>query len=342
MKISVVGAGSWGTALASLLSGSGHDVTIWALEDEVAEQINRSHKNDMYLAGYDLPPALRASSSLEEVLDDTELVVNVVPTQFVARVWNSVSLPTSVPVVTASKGIERSTLRLVTGILDDVLVSHGPLLVLSGPSFAEEVMKRHPTNVTLASEDRNMVRQVAEVFHMPWFRVYGWHDPTGVQIAGALKNVMAIASGAVEGMGFGNNTRAALITRGLSEIARIGVAMGSDPMTFMGLAGLGDLVLTCTGGLSRNRMVGLRLGRGESLEDILAGMNSVAEGVATSESAYRLAESLGVDSPIISAVYSGIYEGISPRDALNALLSRTLKQDGIEGMSLDAWSYDRK
>jgi glycerol-3-phosphate dehydrogenase (NAD(P)+) len=332
--VAVIGAGAWGTALAHLLSLKGHQVTIWAREPQVVESINQSHENKIFLKGQELDNKLKASLDFNETLGNAELIVNVIPTQYIRKTFEQLDiskLSSESVFVNASKGIEQKSLCLISEIFEEILPEFmkSRIAVLSGPSFAEEVVKGYPTSVTVASPDENLTKIVANWFHLPFFRTYTTQDMVGVQLGGALKNVMAIAAGAVDGMGLGLNTRAALITRGLSEIARLGIAMNADPQTFSGLSGMGDLLLTCTGNLSRNRSVGYRLGQGESIDSIIESMNSVAEGVATSRSAWNLAQKYSVDMPITKAVYGGLYESDSPKDALKQILSRNLKHDGI-------------
>ncbi len=325
-RIAVIGAGSWGTTLACLLADKGNDVSLWVYEDDLAEDIRRTGVN-RYLPDVSLPRGIRVSPRIEEALGDAEYVVNAVPTQHTRRVFNTASdhIPAGALLVNASKGIENGTLLTVSGILEEV--SGRKAAVLSGPSFAAEVIRKRPTAVTIASEDKAKGLQLQRLFSTDYFRVYTNADVIGTELGGALKNVMAIASGISDGLGLGSSTRAALITRGLAEMTRIGVAMGAVEKTFMGLSGLGDLVLTCTGTLSRNYTVGFRLGKGERLEDILANMTMVAEGVATSESAYELSERHGVEMPIIEQIYKVIREGKSPPDAVKELMTRSLKSE---------------
>ncbi|MBU1238104.1 NAD(P)-dependent glycerol-3-phosphate dehydrogenase [Myxococcota bacterium] len=330
----VIGAGAWGTSIANLLGVKGHRVRIWAREPQVVETINTTAENSLFFPGFPLSPNVSATTQLAEALGGADLVVNVVPTQFIRSTWKDLekgSLPRGAIYVNASKGIEQGSLSLISRIFEEIFphVFHEKLVTLSGPSFAEEVALGHPTSVTAASHDSDLALTVAEWFHLPYFRVYTSDDPVGVQLGGALKNVMAIAAGAVDGLGLGLNTRAALITRGLSEIARLGLALGARQETFIGLSGMGDLILTCTGSLSRNRTVGFKLGSGVPIDQILRGSNTVAEGVATAKSAMMLARKHEVDMPITRAVYGGIYEGKSASEALTSILARDLKHDGI-------------
>ena len=325
--IAVIGAGSWGTALACLLQEKGYDVTLWALENEVADEINNAKTNSLYFPGVTLPPDLTATSSLEKAVREARYILNVVPTQFTRPVFIEAAkyISDDAVIVSASKGIERGTLLTVSGVLREVTGQR--VAALSGPSFAKEVIRRFPTAVTLATEDMDTGVLLQEIFNTNYFRVYTHRDIIGVELGGALKNVIAIASGISDGLGLGHSARAALITRGLVEITRLGKAMGADPMTFSGLSGLGDLVLTCTGPLSRNYTVGINLGRGMKLAEILSSTRSVAEGVATSLSAYELARKQGVEMPIVEQVHEVIYHGKDPEAAVRNLMNRALRSE---------------
>jgi glycerol-3-phosphate dehydrogenase (NAD(P)+) len=325
-SLAVVGAGSWGTALARLLARKGHQVSLWAREPEVVREIREHGENRTFLPGARLPDSLEASSDLAEVVAGKPMVLSVVPSQFVADVFREIAgeLDPTVQVVSASKGIEASTGRRMDEIFSELLTPEQAhrLTFLSGPSFATEVAEDAPTAVVVASRSPEAALSAQDAFQTEYFRVYTNPDVLGVEMAGALKNVIALAAGAVAGMGFGHNTLAALITRGLAEITRLGVAMGADPATFSGLAGMGDLVLTCTGALSRNRTVGFRLGKGEPLEEILAGMKGVAEGVRTVQAVQDLAREAGVEMPISREVHALLWEGKAPRDAIRDLMLR--------------------
>jgi glycerol-3-phosphate dehydrogenase (NAD(P)+) len=335
MNIGVIGGGSWGTALAKLLADQGNDVVMWAYETELEEQINRGHENLMYLPGVKLPPNLKVTNDLAACVRDKEMIVSVAPSHVVRKVISEAAphMPAGVPIVSATKGVENETLMIVSEILEDVLPSHyHPFLCyLSGPSFAREVALNKPTAVTIASYNLRLATRVQEIFSTPLFRCYTSNDVIGVEMGGAIKNVIAIASGAVTSMELGHNATAGLITRGLHEITRMAVRMGANPLTLTGLAGMGDLVLTCTGGLSRNRMVGVKLGQGMKLKEVLAEMNMVAEGVKTSQSVYNLAQKLGVEMPISEQVYKVLYEDKDPHQAVHDLMTRTLKPE------LGAW-----
>jgi len=329
-RAAVIGAGSWGTALANLLAKKGTETTLWSFEPEVAEGIEREHRNPRYLEGVDLVPSLRCTSDMAAALDGAELVVSVSPSHVVRPVMAQVAehMLHGALVVSASKGIENESLKTMDEVLADVLASVGARCTyLSGPSFALEVGMEHPTAVTIASTDPEAARRAQEAFQTPYFRVYTSSDVRGVELGGSLKNVIAIAAGVVDGLGFGNNTRAALITRGLAEMTRLGVAAGAEPRTFAGLAGMGDLILTCTGALSRNRSVGVELGRGRKLDDILGGMVMVAEGVRTARSAHDLARKMGIEMPIVDAMHAILFEGLDARDALVTLMTREPKAE---------------
>jgi glycerol-3-phosphate dehydrogenase (NAD(P)+) len=331
VKAVVIGGGSWGTALAAVLAQRGHDVVQWARESDQARSINETHQNTRYLPGIPLPPNLRATSDLGEAVSGRRLVVSVVPSHAVRDVMAR-AVPQLAPdaiVVSASKGIEWGTLAIMSDVLGEVLPPplRGRVAVLSGPSFAKETVQGQPTAVVVASLDAAIAVEVQAAFQQETFRVYTSHDVVGVELAGALKNVIAVAAGMAEGMGLGHNTKAALMTRGLAELSRLAEKKGADPLTLAGLAGMGDLVLTCTGGLSRNRQVGEALGRGETLEQILARMNQVAEGVKTAKSSRELALREGVDMPIVEQVYKVIYEGQPAKQALYNLLRREAKAE---------------
>ncbi|MDY0164368.1 NAD(P)H-dependent glycerol-3-phosphate dehydrogenase [Desulfobotulus sp.] len=330
-QIGVLGAGSWGTALAMLLADKGYPVTLWAYEAEVANEIAELAENRTYLPGIRLPENLRATTDMAAAVRDKAMVLFVTPSHVMRETARKAAgdIGRETLLVTASKGIENVTHKTMTGILQEEIL-HIPedhLTVLSGPSFAREVGEKRPTVVTVAARNPEIARQVQEIFASPVFRVYTTEDVMGVEVGGAMKNVIAIAAGVVDGMELGLNTRAALITRGLAEIRRLGVAMGANPHTFSGLSGVGDLMLTCTGSLSRNHTVGQLLGQGKSLDAILKEMRMVAEGVKSARSVYNLSAKLGVELPICNEVYRVLYENSSPRDAVDRLMNRTLKQE---------------
>jgi len=326
-SIAVVGAGSWGTTLAAILSEKGYDVTLWAHEPEVVQQIARTRVNHLYLPETVLPSNLHATGDPVSAVRKARYVISVVPTQFVRSVFSVLvpSVPDEALVVSASKGVEIGTLETPSGILTQLL--RRPVSVLSGPSFAREVISKRPTAVTLATQDRSTGLVLQELLNTDFFRVYTHDDTVGAEIGGALKNVIAIASGICDGLGLGHNARAALITRGLSEISRLGVCMGAREVTFFGLSGLGDLVLTCTGPLSRNYTVGYELGKGRRLADIVSGTQSIAEGVTTSLSAYELSRKNSVEMPITEQVYLTLYRDKSPAEAVLDLMNRSLKAE---------------
>jgi glycerol-3-phosphate dehydrogenase (NAD(P)+) len=326
MRVSVLGTGSWGTALARVLGEKGHRVTLWGRRAELAEQIRATRQNGTFLPGIELPETISATSAIDEALHGAEMILVAVPTHGLREVLRAAAPHVSrpVPIVSATKGIENDTLMLVNDVIESELHwTRDYFAALSGPSFAREVATRLPTVVVAAARDVNLAREVQGAFFSDGtFRVYLSTDVVGVEIGGALKNVIAIAAGASDGMGFGHNARAALITRGLAEIARMAVKLGGEPLTLAGLAGMGDLVLTCTGELSRNRHVGFELGKGRALPDVLGEMRQVAEGVRTAKSAFDLSQREGVPMPIVAEVYSVLYQGKSPLTAVRDLMVR--------------------
>lgn len=325
--IAVIGAGSWGTTLAHLLSDKGFDIALWVYEKDLCEEMRQTRINSVYLPGIELPDNIHVTSSLEQALQKTRYIVNAVPAQFTRSIFREV-LPLMVEeaiIVSVAKGIERGTLLTVSSILKEL--SAHQVAVLSGPSFAKEVIKKLPTAVTLATEDIHTGVLLQEIFNVNHFRVYTHDDLLGVELGGSLKNVMAIASGIADSLGLGNNARASLITRGLVEMTRLGVAMGAKERTFSGLSGIGDLVLTCSSPLSRNYTVGTKLGQGMKLNDILTQMRSVAEGVPTAESAYALSQKYSVEMPIIEQVFRVLYEDKDAALAVKELMERSLKSE---------------
>ncbi|MEJ2182522.1 MAG: NAD(P)-dependent glycerol-3-phosphate dehydrogenase [Nitrospirota bacterium] len=325
--IAVLGAGSWGSTLAKLLAEKDYDVSLWVHEEDLAREISQTGVNSVFLPGVELPRSLKASADFERVLRGSRYVVSVVPTQFVRSVMRVARphIERNAVVVSASKGIENKTFQTVTSIVHEM--TGLPAAALSGPSFASEVVRRLPTAVTLACRDRNVGLLLQELFTTDYFRVYTHHDVIGTELGGALKNVMAVAAGISEGLGLGSNARAALITRGLMEMTRLGVCMGAEEKTFFGLSGLGDLVLTCTSTQSRNYTVGRRLGQGEKLKEILASMTAVAEGVSTTRAAHALATKKRVEMPIVEQVHAVLYEEKDPREAVTALMTRLPKAE---------------
>lgn len=326
-RIAVIGAGSWGTALAAHLASQGMPTTLWAREPEVVAGINERHHNPLFVQDAELPTSLRASGDLTQVAD-ADVIVSAIPVPHIrATLTGLAPLRDASTVVTVSKGIEPSTLSTPHQILVDLGVPSDRVVALSGPSFAREVIAQLPTAVVAAGDDPDRTRQVQELFATDRFRVYTSDDIVGVEIGGALKNVIALAAGASDGLELGDNTRAAIITRGLAEITRLGVAMGGHPATFSGLSGIGDLMLTCAGGLSRNRSVGLAIGSGRKLSDIAAEMNEVAEGVSTCKTAHELAARVGIEMPITHQIFLLLYEDKDPAEALNELLDRELRRE---------------
>jgi len=331
LRVGVIGAGSWGTALANLLAGKGVDVHLWVREEEVFNQIKKEHVNGVFLPGVALDPRLKPVRAFEEAVFEKELILMVVPSHVFRDVLTNIKphLCEGMSLITATKGIENDTLMIMSQVAADILPEDymADFASLDGPSFAKEVSRKLPTAVTIACADLGHAERLQRLFNTEFFRVYVSQDVIGVQLGGALKNVIAIAAGATDGLEFGLNARAALITRGLAEITRLGAAMGANPHTFAGLAGMGDLVLTCTGDLSRNRTVGFKIGKGLSLKEITGSMNMVAEGVKTTRSTYELAKKTGVDMPITTQVYQLLYEGKNPKAAVKELMGRELKAE---------------
>jgi len=327
----VVGGGSWGTALANLLADKGFKIDFWVFEKEVKDQILEIRENKVFLPGVKLSLNLFPSNDIKDVATRKDLVLLVVPSHVMRDTAMKISglIAKDTIIVSASKGIENSTYLTMSGVLRECLtgIPEGNFTALSGPSFAKEVARKVPTAVTAASKDPEAAAFVQFIFATPFFRVYTNDDVTGVELGGAVKNVIAIAAGIVDGLGLGLNTRAALITRGLTEIRRLGLALGAKPRTFTGLAGVGDLLLTCTGNLSRNHTVGKKIGEGMKLKEILSEMRMVAEGVKTAESVYNLSSKLGVEMPISHEIYRILYEDVSPKEAVLRLMTRDLKQE---------------
>jgi glycerol-3-phosphate dehydrogenase (NAD(P)+) len=329
--VAVVGAGSWGTALANLLAVKGYRVDWWVFETEIKEQILESRENEIFLPGVELSSNLNPSNDLAAVVSGKDLVLVVVPSHVMRETTLKMAahLDRETIVVSASKGIENRTYLTMTGVLQQTLpqIAAYHLAVISGPSFAREVARQLPTVVTAACRDIEAAALVQQVMATPYFRVYTSDDVVGVELGGSLKNVIAIAAGMIDGLGLGLNTRAALITRGMTEIRRLGVKMGANPRTFTGLAGFGDLILTCTGDLSRNHTVGKKIGQGQKIKDILAEMRMVAEGVKTAKSVYNLSRKVGVDMPIAHETYRILYEDLPPKEAVYRLMTRDLKPE---------------
>lgn len=331
MRAAVLGAGSWGTALASLLAGKGYAVTAWDKDAGVLEDVAKRHRNERYLPGVELPPNLHATPDVQKALEGAELVVMAVPSHAVRQVTieSKRHVHAGMPIVCVAKGIELETLMTMSEVMEDVLPVqlHPYLAVLSGPSFAKEVAKGLPTAVTVAARWERVAKQAQEAFHAKTFRPYTSADVMGCEIGGCVKNVVAIAAGISDGLGFGANALAALITRGLAEISRLAVRKGANPLTLAGLAGLGDLVLTCSSDLSRNRTVGRGLAQGKTADEIQKELGQVAEGVRNAKSARDLARRLGVEMPITETIYRVLYEGLPPRDAVTAMMMRETKAE---------------
>jgi glycerol-3-phosphate dehydrogenase (NAD(P)+) len=326
LKLSVFGGGSWGTAVAHQLARRGHDILLWAREPEVAEGINEEHRNPLFVS--DLDPGIRAVDDLAVAAAHSDIWTWVVPVQFSSSVMEQLkpAMTDRVVVVSASKGIETGSLRRMDQVAQEALgIEPRRFACLSGPTFAREVILGIPSAAVLACPDLDLATRLQEEFSDHHLRCYAGTDLIGVELAGALKNVIAIAAGIIDGLGLGFNTQAALMTRGLHEITRLGVALGADAETFRGLAGMGDLVLTCTGGLSRNRTLGQRLGRGEQLDDIIGSQREVVEGVRTTPAAARLAQEHGVVMPITDAMTNLLNGTTDPRTALRELMTRQLK-----------------
>ncbi|MDH5377299.1 MAG: NAD(P)-dependent glycerol-3-phosphate dehydrogenase [Gammaproteobacteria bacterium] len=328
-RFAVLGAGSWGTALALLLARNGSQVKLWGRDPRKMDELQRARSNERYLPGSAFPDNLVATADLVDCLADADEVLLVVPSQGFRAAVQAVAQHASsdIRVCWASKGLEPDSVKLLHEVVGEELGPERPMAVLSGPTFAKEVAAGLPTLITVASTNQNYAEQLAERLHNDTFRAYTSDDMVGVQLGGAVKNVMAIAAGIADGMGLGANTRAALITRGLAEIQRLGVSLGGKPETFMGLAGLGDLVLTCTDNQSRNRRVGLALAAGKSLDECLKELGQVAEGVYAAQEVHQLAAKHDVEMPIVNEVYNIIYKNEAPHAALRALLARSQKAE---------------
>jgi glycerol-3-phosphate dehydrogenase (NAD(P)+) len=334
-EIAVIGAGAWGTGIAIVLGRNGtHRVRLWAHEADVCAAITGKRVNEKFLPGRHIPESVSASNDLAATLAGTQIVVSVMPSQHCRALFEHMRplLQPQTLIVSATKGLEEGTLQRMTEVIASVLRRDDGSLpaigALSGPSFAQEVARGDPTAITIASQDATLLRTVQQEFSDPSFRVYTNSDVVGVELGGALKNIVAIAAGICDGLGLGHNSVAALITRGLAEMTRLVIACGGHSETMAGLAGLGDLVLTCTGGLSRNRSVGVELGRGKKLSEIIAGMHGmVAEGVFTTSAAVGLAHARGVEMPITAQMHAILHQGKSPREAIQVLMSRSGKSE---------------
>jgi len=325
-RIAVLGAGNWGTALSLLLAGKGNEVSLWAFDPEQAAQIARTRENP-FLPGYILPEAIDVTTSIPEAVREAAAVVFVVRSEGAAEIARVLgeSLPAGIPVISATKGLIGEECRTMSEVLDTALSRRNPVAALSGPNIAAEIARGIPTATVVASKDGETARFGQDLFMTPSLRVYTNSDVVGVEVAGALKNVIAIAAGICDGLGFGDNTKAALLTRGLAEITRLGTRMGAEQATFMGLAGIGDLIVTCASPLSRNHRVGIGLGKGGRLDDVLAEVGQVAEGVPTTRTAYRLARRMEVPMPITEEMHRVLFEGKDPRTAVADLMHREPK-----------------
>ena len=339
LPVAVLGAGSWGTALAALIARHGHPTVLWGRDPETIAGIGQHHENSRYLPGIALPESLRASTDLAAALQGAGLVLVVVPSHAFTETLEALAplRPAQAGVAWAAKGFEPGSGRFLHEVAADVLGNGGPgpnvpLAVVTGPSFAREVAQGLPTALTVHGDDPGFVQQVASVLHGPGFRAYTGDDMRGAELGGAMKNVLAVATGAADGMGLGSNARTGLITRGLNEMLRLNAAIGGRPETLMGLAGLGDLVLTCTGDLSRNRRLGLALGRGQSLQDAVREIGQVVESVQTADEVMRLADRHGLELPISQAVRDVLHGDITPAEALSRLLARERKPEYPEGL----------
>jgi glycerol-3-phosphate dehydrogenase (NAD(P)+) len=324
----VIGGGAWGTALAIVLAPRFERVRLWVYESDVAQRMQASRENDTYLPGFQLPDNISVTSDLETAVEGAEIVLSVMPSHHVRKVYSQMLpwLTESMVFVSATKGLEVGSILRMSEVVRATVGSFPPQVAsLSGPTFAKEVAGGDPTALVVASPDHALNLRIQAAFSGPTFRVYTSQDPIGVEIGGSIKNVIAIGAGVIHGMGFGHNVTAALITRGLAEMTRLAVAMGGRAQTLAGLAGLGDLVLTCTGELSRNRMVGIELARGRKLDEIVGSMKMVAEGIKTTDAAVELARRFNVEMPITEQMYQMLYHGVSPRQAIQRLMERSLK-----------------
>jgi glycerol-3-phosphate dehydrogenase (NAD(P)+) len=335
MRVAVIGAGSWGTAIAWLLGGKGIDVRLWAREPEIAEGVNAAHRNPMYLKDIVLPQSVLATPDMAEALAGAEAVVVVTPSHGVRGTAESMAdlLPQMTPVVNLSKGVERDTNMRMTQVLEDVLGNRARLAALSGPNHAEEVSKGVPSAAAIAAYDETTGRMFQDLFMAPSFRVYTNPDVVGVELCAASKNVVAVAAGMSDGMGYGDNTKATLMTRGLAEMSRLGAHLGANPLTYMGLAGMGDLIATCTSRHSRNRALGEWIAKGGTIEGYSAETHMVAEGATSAISVDDLAHSVGIELPIAHQVRAVLYNGVDPRDAGMELMGRSAR-DELHGMGL--------
>jgi glycerol-3-phosphate dehydrogenase (NAD(P)+) len=333
-KITVIGAGSWGTALSMVLADNGHEVRVWGNTAKTINEINHSHTNELYLPKIKLPEAIKGFTSLEDAMEDVETIVLVVPTKAIREVLQQVIGVCTSPltIIHASKGLEPGTYKRISEIIEEEMPSElvKNIVVLSGPSHAEEVALRHPTTVASASVNMNAAEDVQDLFMNNYFRVYTNSDVIGVELGGAIKNVIALGAGISDGLGYGDNAKAAIITRGLAEMTRLGVVMGANPLTFSGLTGVGDLIVTCTSVHSRNWRAGNLLGKGHKMEEVLENMGMVVEGIRTAQAAYHLAKQLRIEMPITFAIYDMVFNGTDAKEAVDYLMNRTGKEEVIE------------
>ncbi|WP_138416940.1 NAD(P)H-dependent glycerol-3-phosphate dehydrogenase [Aquibacillus sediminis] len=335
-KIAVLGAGSWGTALALVLADNGHEVRLWTHNQTHADEINHERENTRYLPGVSIPDQIQVNNDLKRVVRGVSTVVLVVPTKAIRDVCNQLAeaLDHKVTLIHGTKGIEPKTFKRVSEIIDEELSNkfYEEVVVLSGPSHAEEVSKRQPTTITASSLNMNEAEKAQDIFINEHFRVYTSPDMVGVELGGALKNIIALGAGISDGLAYGDNAKAALITRGLAEIARLGASMGANPLTFIGLAGVGDLIVTCTSIHSRNWKAGNLLGKGNNLDEVLEQMGMVVEGVRTTKAAYEFSQKQGIEMPITSGIYQILFEEEKPKDVVDQLMSR-LRRHEMEDLS---------
>jgi glycerol-3-phosphate dehydrogenase (NAD(P)+) len=331
LKVGIISAGSWGTALATLMAEKDYNVTIWAKEKEIVDSINTVHENSLFLKGIKLSEKIKAVSDIQSAVVSMDIVIVASPSQYTRELLSGISFMISpgTYIVLASKGIENGTLKMMYQVAEEILPAtlHKNIFVISGPTFAAELAMKMPTCAVIAGHNSEDMGSIQAIFSSPYMRIYRSNDITGVELGGALKNIFAIAVGILEGMGLGKNTQAALITRSIAEITRLVIAMGGNPLTISGLSGIGDLVLTCTGDLSRNRQVGIRLGKGEKIDAILKSMLMVAEGVTTTKAAYDLSKKVNVEMPITETLYRVLYENADLYKSFQALMTRSLKDE---------------
>jgi len=326
MNIAVLGAGGWGTAIAVLLSENNHNVTLWAFENDVVNEINIEHTNKRFLPYKTIPQTINATNDLSEA-EKNDFIVLAIPTQHIRSVVTNINLKNKI-IINLAKGIEQKTLLRISEVMIQTCgISSEQYTIITGPSHAEEVAKQIPTTVVAASEHNQYEKQIVDIFTTSYFRLYSSLDVVGCEIGGSLKNVIAIAAGIIDGLNFGDNTKAALITRGLAEISRLGIALGANPITFSGLSGLGDLYVTCSSKHSRNRFVGEQIGKGKTLAEITSQMKMIAEGVSTAESAFALSQRHNVEMPITEQVYNILFNGLDPLEAIKMLMTRQSKRE---------------